>query len=144
MKGPPKVVDQKRVGHTPYYPVESYNQTVHYDLARSPGAFGRRTTPNQHRKWTNLGYNDVVIKNGLGGGVASGRRFPYFAQMYVWNFIPRRVGETRGDAGGFHKRGPSSYNVEDWIQQGPGSQPDHPGGPGQVVGSNIIYNPMSG
>lgn len=144
MRNPPVVIDQLRVKDTPFYPVVSYNGMVDYDLSRSPGAFGRDTAPHLHRKWTNLGYNDVIIRNGLGRGVASGRKFPYFAQMYVWNFIPRIPGQTRGDAGGFHKRGPSSYNVEDWIQAGPGSQPEHPGGPGQVVGSNVVYNPMSG
>jgi hypothetical protein len=144
MRKPPPVADQQHVGHTPYYPVMSYNGMVNYDLARSPGAFGQNHSPHLHRKWTNLGYNDVQIRNGLGRRIGSGQMFPYIQQMYVWAFIPRIPGQQRGDVGGFHTRGPSPYNVQDWFNAGPGSQPEHPGGPGQVVGSSTIFNPMSG
>lgn len=128
----------------PYAPVVSYNGLVSYDLARSPGAFGRDYAPHLFRQWTNLGYTDVQLRNGLGGQVGSGRRFPYYSQMFMFAYIPVIPGQTRGDVGGFVPRGPSPYNVEDWLQAGPGSQPEHPGGPGQIVGSNIIYNPMGG
>lgn len=143
---PPDPVDQYHVGNTPYFPVQSYNGMVTAAPNRAISQASREIdhTPKIHRMWTNLGYNDVQLRNGLGRGVASGHKFPYFAQMYVWNFIPRIPGQTRGDVGGFHKRGPSSFNVQDWAQSGPGSQPEHPGGPGQVVGSNVVFNPMSG
>jgi hypothetical protein len=127
-----------------YAPVVSYNGLVSYDLARSPGAFGRDYAPHLFRRWTNLGYDSIQLRNGLGGGVASGKKFAYYNQMYVWNFIPIIPGQTRDNVAGGPRHGPSPYNVRDWLQAGPGSQPEHPGGPGQIVGSNTIFNPMSG
>lgn len=123
-------------------PVVSYNGLVSYDLARSPGAFGRNHAPNIHRRFTNLGYTDVQLHNGLANGVGRGRMNIKFPRM--WDFdVPRIPGQTRGDTAGFKPRGPSPYNIEDWMMNGPGSQPEHPGGPGQTAGT-VILNPMSG
>jgi hypothetical protein len=57
--------------------------------------------------------------------------------------VPRIPGQTRGDVSGFHKRGPSPLNYDQFWQQGPGSQPSNPGGPGQIAGPQFI-NPMTG
>lgn len=127
---------------SPEVPVVSYNGLVNYDLSRSPGAFGRNLTPHLFRRYTNMGYMDVQLNNGLFNGVGRGRMNIKFPRM--WDFdVPRIPGQTRGDVAGFKPRGPSPYNVEDWLMSGPGSQPDHPGGPGQVAGTTIL-NPMSG
>jgi hypothetical protein len=128
----------------PYAPVQANMGNVSYDLSRSPGAFGRNITPNIWRRYTNLGYTDIQLHNGMQGQRLTGRQFPYFNDIFVINFTPRIPGQQRGDVAGFHKRGPSPYNIQDWMNAGPGSQPEHPGGPGQIVGSNQIYNPMSG
>jgi hypothetical protein len=122
-------------------PMVPYNGLVNYDLARSPGAFGRDYAPNQFRRYTNLGYNDVQLHNGLANGRASGKMLLWYPMVFA--FVPFIPGQTRGDVAGFKPKGPSPYNVDDWYQQGPGMQPEHPGGPGQVAGSTIL-NPMSG
>jgi hypothetical protein len=122
-------------------PVVSYNGLVQYDLARSPGAFGRDLAPHIFRRFTNLGYTDVQLHNGMGRGQLSGKMMLNYPMYFA--FVPIIPGQTRGDVAGFKNRGPSPYNVQDWMQQGPGSQPEHPGGPGQVAGTTIL-NPMSG
>lgn len=103
-------------------------------------------TPRQFRRNINAsGMQDVQIRNGLWHGVGRGiRNIPGFtANAYLYASTPIIPGQQRGDAGGFHKRGPSPYNIQNWLQQGPGSQPSNPGGPGQIAGSQL-FNPMSG
>jgi hypothetical protein len=147
------VVDQihttTRVGgrtiSQPYYPVMPWNGLIRPNvtarLSQGGADYGR--APILIRQWTNLGYNDVQLHNGMGRGQLNGQLYPYYQQVFVWAYMPRIPGQTRGDVGGFHKRGPSIYNVQDMLMNGPGSQPEHPGGPGQVAGTTII-NPMSG
>lgn len=102
-------------------------------------------TPRQFRRNVNAsGLQDVQINNGLRWGVGRGNRFiPGFNVGYLYAAAPVIPGQQRGDAGGFHKRGPSPLNVQAMIQNGPGSQPANPGGPGQIAGTQL-YNPMSG
>lgn len=135
---------QAHVGNTAQYPVVSYNGTVGPDPAvlSQAGNMRRASALAQHRWWTNLGYQDIQLHNGMGRGQLTGKQYNYLDQMYVVAFIPRIPGQTRGDAGGFHKRGPSSYMVQDWLNAGPGSQPEHPGGPGTIAGQSIM-NPMT-
>lgn len=137
----------------PFYPMQPYNGLTTTDPAvLSNTAVIKDRRPYGQRRFNNIGYLDVQLKNGLGNGVMAGSMYwvgangqrqqasPYpIGQSYV-PYIP---GQTRGDAGGFQKRGPSPYNVQDMMQAGPGSQPTHPGGPGTIVGTQI-YNPMSG
>lgn len=125
--------------------MQNYNGMVVADrtAALSQAGDSKDLTPRQFRHWTNLGYHDVQLHNGLGRGVGNGKWYPYIDQMHVWAFIPRIPGQTRGNVAGFPPRGPSPYNVQDWMMSGPGSQPEHPGGPGQIA-ATTIYNPMGG
>lgn len=145
MKRKNKIQEQAHVKPGAYFPMQSYNGMVVADqtASLSQGSHAKDLTPIAFRRYTNMGYTDVQLHNGMGRGQMTGQRFPYFNQVYVWNFIPRIPGQTRGDVSGFVPSGPSQYNVDDWAIQGPGSQPEHPGGPGTVIGTNII-NPMSG
>lgn len=136
----------------PFYPMQNYNGLTTSDKAvLSNTAVIRDNRPYGQRRFNNLGYLDVQLKNGLGRGVASGRMYwetpngrqqssPYPIGQSFTPYIP---GQTRDNVAGFHPRGPSPWNVQDMMQAGPGSQPTHPGGPGTVTGTQI-YNPMSG
>jgi hypothetical protein len=134
---------QAHAGNTPYYPVQVYNGLTQPDAKAvlSQGAQIIERRPFQFRRFNNLGYADVQIKNGLWNGVGKGIMFTPYPVGQA--FVPSIPGQTRGDVGGFHKRGPSTYNIEDMLASGPGSQPEHPGGPGTIAGTTL-YNPMSG
>jgi len=124
----------------PFYPMQVYNGATKPNPARNNGA-DIDTTPIQFRRYVNMGYTDVILHNGLRWGVAAGKMFTPYPDFQAW--VPRIPGQTRGDVAGFHKKGPSPYNIADMLTTGPGSQPEHPGGPGTIAGTRI-YNPMSG
>lgn len=96
------------------------------------------------RRFTNMSTTDVQLHNGLRWKTATGRRIGYQGSGYLALVAPIIPGQTRDNVAGFHKRGPSPYNVADVFAAGPGSQPEHPGGPGQIAGTGQIINPMSG
>lgn len=101
-------------------------------------------TPRQFRQYVNAsGYQDVQINNGLHRGIARGGRMRSPKAGYLFAAAPIIPGQQRGDASGFHVRGPSPMNVQNIWEAGPGSQPANPGGPGQIAGAQL-YNPMSG
>jgi hypothetical protein len=95
------------------------------------------------RRYVNMSVTDVQLNNGLRWRVASGLRIPYAGSGYLYTVRPQIPGQTRDNAAGFHKKGPSPYTVQDVFDNGPGSQPDHPGGPGMIAGTTFI-NPMTG
>jgi hypothetical protein len=99
-------------------------------------------TPRQFRRNVNAsGLQDVQINNGLFRGIARGGRMRLID--YLYGSLVVIPGQTRGDAGGFHVRGPSSYNIQNMIDSTAGAQPENPGGPGMIAGTHLI-NPMSG
>lgn len=95
------------------------------------------------RRYTNLSVTDVQLNNGLRWKVATGLRIPYAGTGFMYAVRPQIPGQTRDNVAGFHKKGPSPYTVQDVFDAGPGSQPDHPGGPGMIAGTTFI-NPMTG
>jgi hypothetical protein len=95
------------------------------------------------RRYTNMGVTDVQLNNGLRYGVANGKRHGYRGSGYLYAVRPIIPGQTRDNVAGFHRKGPSPYTVQDVWEQGPGSQPEHPGGPGKIAAPTFI-NPMSG
>ena len=96
-----------------------------------------------YRHYVNVSATDVQLNNGLRWGVANGKRIGYRGVGYLNVVMPRIPGQTRDNAAGFHKRGPSPLNVQAMYDAGPGSQPANPGGPGTIAGP-MFYNPMSG
>lgn len=101
-------------------------------------------TPIQFRQYVNAsGKQDVQIHNGLRWGIGRGRRMGYLGTGFLFAASPIIPGQQRGDAGGFHVRGPAPANIQQMWEDGPGSQPANPGGPGQIAGTQLI-NPMSG
>lgn len=110
---------------------------------RQAGQSDQDYSPWLARRYTNLSLTDVQLINGLQNRIASGRRIPYRGSGYLNVVMPIIPGQTRDNVAGFHVRGPSPYNVADVFTSGPGSQPEHPGGPGKIAAPTFI-NPMSG
>lgn len=100
-------------------------------------------SPYLIRRFTNMSVTDVQLHNGLRFGVGRGKRLGYQGSGQLYAVQPIIPGQTRDNAGGYHKRGPSLYNVQDMWAAGPGAQPEHPGGPGRIAAPTFI-NPMTG
>jgi hypothetical protein len=126
-----------------YYPMQSYNNCEIRKSNRRPSQSDVDLSPWPIRRYTNMGVTDVQLHNGLRWGTASGRRTTYRGSGYLWTVAPLIPGQTRDNVAGFHRRGPSPYNVQDVWTGGPGAQPAHPGGPGKIAAPSFI-NPMSG
>lgn len=100
-------------------------------------------SPYLVRRFTNMSMTDVQLNNGLHHGIGSGRRIAYDGSGYLYAVTPIIPGQTRDNAAGFHRRGPSPYNYQNMWDAGPGSQPVNPGGPGKIAAPTFI-NPMTG
>lgn len=130
--------------HTDPYPMASYRNSLVSKRNRQAPSTDVDTLPHQFRRNVNAsGVQDVQLHNGLHNGIAAGWRIPYAGTGWLFAVVPRIPGQTRGDVAGFHKRGPSPLNYENFWQNGPGSQPDNPGGPGRIAAPQF-YNPMTG
>ena len=95
-------------------------------------------TPRLFQRYYNTGQFDVQLNNGLHRRIGTGLRLNEANYLYAVQVLAS-VG-THDDYGGKHKRGidPLSYNR--LVQNGPGSQPANPGGPGKIA-ANTLYNP---
>jgi hypothetical protein len=130
--------------HTDPYPMQPYRNSLVSKRNRQAPTSDVDTLPHQFRRYVNAsGVQDVQLINGLQNGIAAGWRIPYAGAGYLFAVVPRIPGQTRGDVAGFHKRGPSPLNYDNFWQNGPGSQPDNPGGPGRIAAPQFI-NPMTG
>lgn len=130
--------------HTDPYPMGSYNNSLVRKPNRQAPTTDVDTLPHQFRRYVNAsGVQDVQLINGLQNGIASGQKIPYLGSGYLYAVVPRIPGQTRGDAAGFHPRGPSPLNYQQFWQGGPGSQPANPGGPARIAAPQF-YNPMTG
>jgi hypothetical protein len=130
--------------HTDTYAMQTYNGGLVRKPNRRAPSSDVDILPHQFRRYVNAsGVQDVQLLNGLGNGRLAGWRIPYFGAGWLFAAAPRIPGQTRGDVAGFHPRGPSPLNYEQMWQQGPGSQPSNPGGPGRIAGPQYI-NPMTG
>lgn len=125
------------------YPMQSYNNCERRKANRQPSQSDEDLSPWPIRRYTNMGVTDVQLNNGLGYKVASGKRTPYQGTGFMYAVMPIIPGQTRDNVAGFHRKGPSPYNVLDVYTAGPGAQPEHPGGPGKIAAPTFI-NPMSG
>jgi hypothetical protein len=130
--------------HTHPYPMQPYRNSLVSKRNRQAPSSDVDTLPHQFRRYVNAsGCQDVQLINGLQHGIAAGFRYPYRGAGWLFPVVPRIPGQTRGDVAGFHKRGPSPLNYENFWQMGPGSQPDNPGGPGRIAAPTFV-NPMTG
>jgi hypothetical protein len=121
-----------------------YNGGIYRKINRQAPDSDVDGLPHQLRNFVNAsGAQDVQLINGLQNGIAAGWRIPYFGAGWLFMAAPRIPGQTRGDVAGFHKRGPSPLNYQNMWENGPGSQPDNPGGPGRIAAPTFI-NPMTG
>ena len=125
------------------YPMQSYNGCETRKANRRPSQQDVDLSPWPIRRYTNMGVTDVQLNNGLAFKVASGKRINYSGTGYLYGVMPIIPGQTRDNVSGYHRRGPSPYNVQDLYTAGPGNQPEHPGGPGRIAAPTFI-NPMSG
>lgn len=130
--------------HTDPYAMQSYNGSLVSKRNRQAPSSDVDTLPHQFRRVVNAsGAQDVQLVNGMQNGILTGLRLPYAGAGYLYAVVPRIPGQTRGDAAGFHTRGPSPLNYDQMWQNGPGAQPPNPGGPGRIAAPQFI-NPMSG
>jgi hypothetical protein len=126
------------------YPMIPYNGMEVASRNRRAPSSDISTYPEVYRQYINAsGLQDVQIKNGLAGKRLSGVRLTYKGSGWLSLSAPTTPGLTRGDVGGFHKRGPAPQNIQNLFDNGPGSQPDNPGGPGRIAAPSFI-NPGTG
>lgn len=129
-------------------PMQSYNGLV----TANPQMF----TPNRDQEYdaTPIVFNrfatrwgDMQLKNGLANGVASGKIWGYRGEGWYDNVVPTIPGQTRliggNHPGFFPAKGPAPSQWQNAYNQTAGSQPQYPGGPGQVL-SNQLDNPGTG
>lgn len=142
--GQPDYPDEGTGLHTRPAPMTPYNYGIRRKLNRQAPDSDVDVLPHQVRNFVNAsGAQDVQIINGLQNAIMAGHRMTYMGAGYLFMAAPRIPGQTRGDVSGFHARGPSPINYQNMWQQGPGSQPDNPGGPGRIAAPRFV-NPMTG
>lgn len=130
--------------HTRPAPMQGYNAGLRRKLNRQAPESDVDILPHQLRNFVDAsGAQSVQIINGLQNRIAAGVRMTQYGAGYLFMAAPRIPGQTRGDVSGFHTRGPSPLQVQTLWEQGPGSQPDNPGGPGRIAAPRFV-NPMSG
>jgi hypothetical protein len=124
--------------------MQGYNNGIQRKWNRQAPDSDVDRLPHQVRNFVNAsGAQDVQLVNGLQNGIAAGWRIPYRGAGWLFMAAPRIPGQTRGDVAGFHPRGPSPLNWQQMWENGPGSQPDNPGGPGRIAAPRFV-NPMTG
>lgn len=129
--------------HTVPAGMTSLNGCEQRNPNRRPSQSDMDYSPYIVRRFTNMSVTDVQLNNGLHNGVASGKRINYQGTGYLYGVMPIIPGQTRDNVAGFHRKGPSPYNMQDVWTGGPGAQPPHPGGPGKIAAPTFV-NPMTG
>jgi hypothetical protein len=143
------MIDTDETDHivTDYPPVQpsqgmqSYNGTLganrhivpaQNDVDNSPITFNRHAT-----RW-----GDMQLSNGW-QNTNYGKRLVYGTQGYLNEVVPIIPGMTRLYPAGFPRQGAAPSQWQANFNNGPGQQPNYPGGPGQVMGTQLV-NPGSG
>lgn len=135
--------NQARIKGTPFYPMELLNGLVVSKTDRQAPSSDFDMTPRQFRRYIGNGTQDVQLNCGTQRRLRSGLRFGYRGAGYLFTVEPRIPGQTRGNYGGFHKRGPDPLSMQNLFANGPGAQPANPGGPGKIA-APAYQNPMTG
>lgn len=97
------------------------------DMENAPTTFARY----------NMRWGDVQLNNGW-MRTNFGKRFAFRNTGYLNNIVPTIPGQTRLSGttpNSFPMRGPAPSQWQFHVDNGPGSQPSTPGGPGYVMGS---------
>lgn len=99
------------------------------DMENAPTTFARIAT-----RWA-----DVQLSNGW-QNTNYGKRFTFSNTGYLASVVPVEPGATRlsgRQQGDFPMRGPAPSQWDFHVNNGPGSQPSYPGGPGFVMGQAV-------
>lgn len=124
---------------SPYSPMQVYNGYLTSAANRHAPTTDKDNSPIEFRNYVNAsGAQDVQINNGLQRRIASGLRLPYVSFLYA--SVPIVPGQQRDNYGGFHKHGIGPLEFQNIWNQGPGSQPQAPGGTRQMAGI-YLHNP---
>lgn len=102
------------------------------DMDYSPITFNRHGT-----RW-----GDMQLNNGW-QDTNYGKRLRYGTQGYLNEVVPIIPGQSRLIPSGFPRQSLAPSQWQNNINNGPGQQPNYPGGPGQVMGTALV-NPGSG
>lgn len=101
--------------------------------------------PITFTRYTNNNTHLVQLSNGW-QNTNYGKRLIYKGSGYLNEVVPRIPGQTRlygGPPNSFVPRGNAPAQWQANVDNGPGMQPESPGGPGQMLGTNL-RNPGSG
>jgi hypothetical protein len=131
---------------TPDRPMQNYDGLTTWNPnIGPPGPYARDIdgTPITFNRFGTR-WGDVQLKNGLANGVASGKIYGYRGEGWYDNVVPTIPGQTRligRTPGAFVARGPAPSQWQNNVNAGPGSQPQYPGGPGQILSQSVV-SPM--
>jgi hypothetical protein len=96
------------------------------DLTNAPTTFARFRT-----RWGGIQLSNGVMRTNFG------RRFTFQRTGYLNNVVQTVPGQSRLSGttpSNFPMRGPAPSQWQFHVDNGPGSQPSTPGGPGQIMG----------
>lgn len=141
-------------GTTPMRSMQSYNGMtgVMVDLNGQPNIFpGPYARDYDHTPiiFNRFGtrWGDIQLKNGLANGAAQGKIFGYPGEGWFDVVVPQIPGQSRQYGGrlpgNYVAKGGSPSQWQNYVNATAGAQPSYPGGPGQVLGSQL-YNPGAG
>jgi hypothetical protein len=130
----------------PLNPMQSYNGLTTWNPNIGPPGPYARDIDGSPITFNRFGtrWGDVQLKNGLANGVASGKIFGYRGEGWYDVVVPTIPGQTRlfgKNPNDFVARGPAPSQWQNNYNMTAGSQPQYPGGPGQVLGQNLT-SPM--
>lgn len=132
---------QAHAGNTAVFPMVVLNGYLTSAPNRANPSTDIDHAPREFRRFVNAsGAQDVQISNGLWRKTGFGRRKAIDYVTWIYAASPRIPGQQRDDFGGKHKRGIDPLSYRQLFEEGPGSQPVNPGGPGKIAG-DMIWNP---
>lgn len=114
------------------------NPSIYYgqdDIETGPVTFNRIGT-----RW-----GDMQLSNGW-QGTNYGARMTAVPAQYHWESYPIIPGQTRlsgTTAQSFPQLGPAPSQWQNYVQNGPGNQPNYPGAPGAILGQIQNYGHVS-
>jgi hypothetical protein len=137
--GPVDHYDAHDQNSPPYYPMEVMNGYLTAASNRHNPSTDIDLSPREFRRFVEAsGAQNVQLNNGLYRGNGSGRRITFVNYLYAAG--SRIPGQDRDNYGGYVKNGIGPLEYQNLFRQGPGSQPQSPGGVRQILGGSV-FNP---